>query len=360
MKQHLLLKKKPSNILIISMRYLGDVLLTTPLIKTIKNAYPDSDVDILVYSNTATMLEGNTDINEIITTPPHPKASDYKYLLKKIFRHYDLSIVTQSGDRRFIYGLLSAPTCISVTPPKKEKGWWKRFFLQGWVEADLNKNHTVIEFLKLSDMLGIPSKLDLTPPKSAAFTNPDQFTITDHYAVMHVHPQWKYKRWHNQGWLDIGYHLKKKGLKIILSGGPSEEEKNYIETIYQKMPLGTVNLAGKVSLADLAHIISNAKLFIGPDTGITHLAAATGIPLIALYGPTNPIKWAPWPFDYKKKQNPFDLKDSQHINNIYLIQGQGDCVPCFQEGCDKHRQSHSNCLNTLPSKTIIDTIDLIL
>lgn len=360
MKQHLLLKTKPRNILIISMRYLGDVLLTTPLIKTIKSAYPDSNIDILVYSNTAAMLEGNSDINEVITTPLRPEISDYKYLLKKIFRQYDLSIVTQSGDRRFIYGLLSAPTCISITPPKNEKGWWKRLFLQGWVEADLNKNHTVIEFLKLSDILGLPSKLNLTPPKSANFSNPEQFSITDQYVVIHLHPQWKYKQWHSQGWLEISDYLKKRGLKTILSGGPSEAEKTYIESIYQKMPIGTVNLAGKVPLADLAHIISNAKLFIGPDTGITHLAAATGVPLIALYGPSNPIKWAPWPFGYKKKQNPFNLKGSQQMNNIYLIQGQGDCVPCFQEGCDKHRQSHSNCLNALPSKTIIDTIDLIL
>ena len=47
-------------------------------------------------------------------------------------------------------------------------------------------------------------------------------------------------------------------------------------------------------------IIAQAKLYIGPDTGITHLAAATGIPVIALYGPTNPVKWAPWPSGYKQ------------------------------------------------------------
>ena len=58
---------KPEKILVIAMQYLGDVLLTTALLHSLRQAYPDAQLDVLVYSNTAAMLEGNSDINHIIT-----------------------------------------------------------------------------------------------------------------------------------------------------------------------------------------------------------------------------------------------------------------------------------------------------
>lgn len=360
MKKKFSLKKTPHTILIISMRYLGDVLLTTPLIRTIKTAYPDSNIDVLVYSHTASMLEGNPDINKVITTPQHPKLSNYISLFKKIFRLYNVSIVTQTGDRRFLYGLLSAPIRISFVPSRSEKDWWKRFFFQGWVEFDNIKNHTVLESLKLSSLLNITPRFGLVPPKSNHFIPPTNFNISDSYAVIHVHPQWTYKQWHYQGWIEICNYLHKQGLKIILSGGPGEDEKTYIRHIQKDLPQNTLNLAGKVSLANLSHIISHSKLFIGPDTGITHLAAATGAPVIALFGPSNPVKWAPWPTNYHNNKNPFITIGSQHVNNVFLVQGEGDCVPCYLEGCDKHRLSRSKCLDTLNSTKVIHSIDLAL
>ena len=93
-------------------------------------------------------------------------------------------------------------------------------------------------------------------------------------------------------------------------------------------------------------------MYIGPDTGITHLAAATGILVIALYGPTNPVKWALFPYGYQENVNPFDKKGDQHINNIYFVQGAGDCVPCDLEGCERHQQSRSLCLDTMSSDRV--------
>ena len=87
-------QSKPKKILVIAMRYLGDVLLTTPLIHSLRQAYPDSRLDVLVFSNTAAMLEGNSDINQIITTPNRPKFIDYFQLFRQIFRQYDLVFVT--------------------------------------------------------------------------------------------------------------------------------------------------------------------------------------------------------------------------------------------------------------------------
>jgi heptosyltransferase-3 len=90
---------------------------------------------------------------------------------------------------------------------------------------------------------------------------------------------------------------------------------------------------------------------------VTHLAAATGIPTFALYGPTNPLKWAPWPYGYAEDKTPFAKKGIQQVGNVVLIQSADECVPCHQEGCEQHRQSSSDCLETLNSAVIIDAIE---
>jgi lipopolysaccharide heptosyltransferase III len=362
MKPILTLKSKPNNILIISMRYLGDTLLTTPLIRTIKIAYPDSNIDVLVYQNTASMLTGNPDIREIITTPTKPGWQDLKALVKKLFRRYDLSIVTQTGDRRILYGMLAAPLRIGFVPKRDEKGAWKRYLIQGWVEHSPRQKHTVLEFLDLASILNIPPSYDLVPPKPSSLTPPINFETNQPYAVIHLYPQWAFKQWHRKGWLAVGQHLNEIGLKIILSGGPDQQEAAYIDQIQKDLPADTLNLAGKISLPELGHVISKAKLFIGPDTGITHLASAMGIPVIAIFGPTSPAKWGPWPYLYRSNNDPFHKKGSQHVNNVYLLQGNSDngCVPCQEEGCERHRNSHSQCLDNLSAKEVINAINALI
>ena len=338
------------------MRFLGDVLLTTPLIHSLKQAYPDARIDVLVYRNTAAMLEGNLDIHQIITTPNRPAFADYGHLLRRLFRHYDLAVVTQTGDRPFLYAMLAASFRVAVVPPQNTKGHWKRFFMQRWTEFDDNA-HTVLQHLKLLDLINMPRCFALIPPQvSDTRQLAEQFPfLSDNttYVVLHTHPQWTYKQWTVAAWIEIGHYLSGLGLKLVLSGGPAQEEMDYVAAILRRLPEDTINLAGQLTLAQLAAIIARAKLYIGPDTGITHLAAATGIPVIALFGPTNPVKWAPFPYGYQANVNPFNIKGDQRVNNIYLVQGVGDCVPCDLEGCDRHRLSHSNCLNNISAKKIL-------
>ena len=350
------LQPTPRSILVIAMRYLGDVLLTTPLLHALRQAYPDARLDVLVFRNTAAMLEGNPDINHIITVPNRPKFVDHWRILRQLFRRYDLAVATQAGDRPFLYSLLAAPLRVAVVPQKNTTGWWKRFFVQRWTEFDDDNTHTVLQHLKLLDLIDVPRCFSLIAPQiSDAWRLVEQFPFladTVGYAVLHPHPQWTYKQWTVQGWIEVGQYLKQSGLKLVLSCGPAQEEMDYVAAIQRQLPEDTINLEGKVTLAQLAHIIALAKLYIGPDTGITHLAAATGIPVIALLGPTNPVKWAPWPSAYRQNKNPFYKVGSQQVNNVFLVQGTGECVPCYQEGCDRHRLSHSDCLNRLPAKKI--------
>ncbi len=310
------------------------------------------------------MLEGNPDIRQILTISNRPTLAEHAALLKRIFRRYDLAMALQTSDRAFWYTLLAASIRVNAVPPVQSKTVWKRYFAKAWVEFDDEYTHTVLQNLRLLASLNVPPCYELVPPRihNDDFVQKNQQLLIglDKYAVLHVHPQWTYKRWTDQGWLEIGYYLRQIGLKLVLTGSATVEELDYIAQIACQLPEDTVNLAGKLTLAELTAIIEQAMLYIGPDTGITHLAAATGIPVIALFGPTNPVKWAPWPKGYTQFENPFHKVGDQQVTNVFLVQGQGACVPCYLEGCDRHRQSRSQCLDHLTSQRVKDTINKAL
>ena len=115
-------------------------------------------------------------------------------------------------------------------------------------------------------------------------------------------------------------------------------------------------MIGKLSLAESAFLISRAKYYVGPDTALTHMAAALGTPTVALFGPSNPVKWGPWPKGYEEYRNPYTMKGTQRVNNVVLVQGEGNCVPCMEEGCDRHNASLSDCLQNLPAARVITAI----
>ncbi len=339
------------------MRHLGDVLLSTPLIHSLNQAYPGVKIDLLVYKNTAAILAGNTDIHEIISVSKKPGRTEYLTLIRKIFRKYDLTVVTQTGDRPLIYSIFASATRIAQVPGRHCKGRWKRFLVSGWAEFDDINTHTVIQHLQLMDVLQKPKTYALSPPEPLSPSTPPPFT---NYAVLHPYPLWRYKRWTFEGWKQIIDFLLNHNINVVLSGSPAIEEIEYINRLQQCLPTNVLNLAGKTSLAQLCFLIHHAKLYIGPDTGTTHLASATGKPTIALFGPTNPVKWAPWPYGYSSDINPFKRRGNQRVNNVHLVQGKGDCVPCHLEGCEKHRNSYSLCLDKLPASEVEGILEKII
>ena len=106
--------------------------------------------------------------------------------------------------------------------------------------------------------------------------------------------------------------------------------------------------------------MSRAAIYVGPDTAMTHMAAALGVPTVALSGPTDPIKWGPWPREHDASANPWRRCGSQRSGNVFLLQGAGACVPCNLEGCDRHVASFSDCLQQLTAAQVIAAIESVI
>ena len=355
------MKIKADKILIIATRRLGDVLLVTPLLRSLRKAYPDAQIDMLVYQHTAVILQGNSDYDQLITVAEHPGFKEYIKLFKQIFRRYNLSISTLAGDRPLIYAILAGAKRIAIVPPKRWQDEWKRWLVDAWTELDDDDTHTVIQYLRLADLLEINRCYEVVIPQL-----PDSINKLDKllpfswqrqkFAVLHLAPMWSYKRWTLKGWQELSHYLSNLGLQVVLTGGGGEQESQYIIDVLANMPESVVNLAGKLSFSEVSELIQNSQIFIGPDTAVTHLAAATGVATIALFGPTNPLKWAPWPYQYAFDETPFNFIGTKRVANVVLLQGKGDCVPCHQEGCDRHRNSSSRCLEEIDTTEVIDWV----
>lgn len=345
---------QPKRILVITLRYLGDTLLVTPLISSLKQAYPNADIDVLLPASNAGMLEGNPDIRRLLTVAGKPGGLAFGKLLFSLFRRYDLAISTQAGDRPTLCAAIAGKTSIGFVPGDATKAWLKKALLKRWLVFSSDYGHAVLENLRFCKLLGIAPCYRLTPPQSSTPIP----SITDPYVVLHIMPQWRYKQWHAEGWCELIAFLDRQGFKVVLTGSGSPTELAALREIQQQLPTDVINLAGQLSLAQLSALIGKAALFVGPDTGITHLAAATGTLTFALFGPTDPEKWAPWPCGYGEDKTPFASRGSSQVNNVYLLQGQTEqnCLPCQLEGCDRHRESYSACLDQLSSGRVIDVI----
>jgi heptosyltransferase-3 len=162
-----------------------------------------------------------------------------------------------------------------------------------------------------------------------------------------------YKAWRQEAWIELAGWLQQNGMRIVLTGGNDPTERANVEALQQLMPTGTVNVAGKLGFSEVAYLLSKARAYVGPDTVVTHLAAAVGTPTVALFGPSNPVKWGPWPKGYTKREDPYQMVGTQHAGNVLLLQGQAECVPCMEEGCDRHINSLSRCLQEMSASRVI-------
>jgi len=115
-----------------------------------------------------------------------------------------------------------------------------------------------------------------------------------------------------------------------------------------------IDVSGRLRFAQTADLLRRAALFVGPDTATTHLAAACATPTVALFGPTDPRLWGPMPKNglFQPYERVIAL---QTRDNVALLQEPSlACVPCQEEGCEKHRESYSACLDRMSAERVID------
>ena len=215
--------------------------------------------------------------------------------------------------------------------------------------------HRLEEMLRLADALGIDRVAHLVCPRRRrrrAGLPPAP------YAVVHAAPNFTYKRWTRDGWRALAAGLRDRGLAVLATGGPAAGG-----TRLSRRRLGrrrhVTRVDGALAWPQLTALLAQARVFVGPDTSITHLAAASGCPTVALFGPTDPRLWGPVP---AAGLDPMweAAGTIQRRGNVWLVQNPLPCLPCQNEGCERHLTSYSRCLDELTPAQVLRAVDAAL
>lgn len=280
-------KKRESrykNFLIIDTLRLGDVVMSTPVFKAIKEKYPDSKLSVLVRAKLTAILDGNPHIDEII--PYHGKDDNIlliKNLRKKCF---DICINLCEGKLNNVVYASRIPVRIGYIQRHKYRD---RFFLTDPIRWAGDFEGTMALFLRLLEPLGIfnaNNNMELYLSRQD-IDSVKQFLPNDKIKIV-IHPgsRGSTKRWPYYKEL-TNEIIKKLNAVVILTGDKTET--SLVEKIADNFDSNAVlNLGGKISIKQLVALCSLANVVVGNDTSVLHIARALGVPNITIFGPEDP------------------------------------------------------------------------
>jgi predicted lipopolysaccharide heptosyltransferase III len=357
-------KRPPRTILVTCTRRIGDVLLVTPLVRSLKRQWPDAQIDMLVFRGTEGVLEHNPDLRRVITVAQRARLGERIADAARIWRRYDLACAAVDSDRVLFYTWFAGRKRIGLVNAERVK-WMARVMLHRYALDWQVRDHAVSSSLGLAPLVGVTPCAEVVAPGigadpecrarfDARLDAPPAALPGQPLVVLHPYPMYRYKQWTLEGWAAMIRWLRAQGFAVALSGGPAQAERAYADELAAAAGEPVLNFVGELTLGETAELVRRSKLFIGPDTGSTHVAAACCVPTIALFGPSDPVRWAPWPCGWPAgPEQPWPRRGSGRRSNVYLLQGEGDCVPCRGEGCDRHKESTSACLTGLPVRRVI-------
>lgn len=334
------LKKKSSNyvlhpstinrILIIQLDRIGDTVMSIPVYSNLKRTFPHAQLTALVRPISSQLIKYNNNLYEIICHDPPWWSSSrgvYKYFnfikeyikLFKILRRkkFDVSIELR-GDLRHILLYSFLPGCRYRIGYSRSGG---EYLLTRHLDYNpsihqIMKNLDLLKFLgihkptksfNISTIKGVENSLNIAFSKYRIDNNSDKVVV--HPGASKILMQWPTERFAKLiDWLNNSF-----GFDVILVG--SREEKELCQRILtQTTTYKPIIMAGNLTLIELTMLLKRARLFIGNDSGPMHIADAIGVPIVALFGPSNPLTFGPVSSNAETIFNKFPCCPCEHVN----------------------------------------------
>jgi heptosyltransferase I len=289
-------------ILVIRLGALGDVVRTRWAFAGVRALYPSARIDWLVEDRAAAGLVALPGLSEQVVVPRrrlrarHPwvaLATLREFARELRARRYDLSVdfhgVFRSG---FLAWSAGIPVRVGYAAPIAKE--WSHWFATLRAPAPrhvsrFQRNAALVRFLG-GEVPAQPDVLALDPALAQRFELPRGF------ALIHpgTSPKTSYKRWGAERFGEVAHGLRKfAGIETLVAYGPVPGEREAAQAVVDRAN-GAAALAPQTeSLAELLALMTRARLFIGCDSGPMHLAALAGTPVVAIFGPTDPIENAP-------------------------------------------------------------------
>ena len=288
-------------ILLVQLADIGDLVLTTPAIAALREAHPQAQIDLLASARALPLVPDDL-VDRLIPFVRGPGSASREFFtwpnlrtlvaLRK--RQYDTLIVFHHFSLRagvFKFWLLAKASGAGTIIGLKNQNIG---FLTNWVEdGGFGARHQAQYWLDLVALLGACGKPRPAMVKRKAMPRLAAAKGDKPRVVMHTGSGGysQARRWSPEGFATVANELQQEhGAEIVLVGQPEDDARLVATRLISK----PINLVGATSLPQLADVIAGADLFIGADSGVMHIAAATGTPVVSLFGPSNPAAWRPW------------------------------------------------------------------
>jgi heptosyltransferase II len=340
------------NILVINLMHIGDLLLVTPVLRTLRANYPEARISLLADKKLADLVQYNKHIDECLLIDKKGKDDHiFSFLLfiQKLRRKkYDLVINLHRNER--------ASALAAFSGAKRIVGYSKPGFSLLFDKVMPNtkavKHQIHSHFDVLREAAGV-TKIDdggiemWLPPQAEQKADKlweQSFTAGKKVVALNIGASWKTKRWLDSYFAETADRLVEKGYGIAFFGGPSD--KALVEETMAQMR-HRVNdsvrvFTGRVSLAELAALLKKCVLFITTDSGPMHVGVAQNVPIVTMFGSS------PVPGFY-----PYDAKD-------ILIKTPEKCHPCGIHECPRPGKDNMACMKRIPVDVVMEYAEKLL
>lgn len=334
------------NILVNALVNLGDVVLTTSALALIKKNFPDTKITMLVKPVVADAVIDNPVVDDVLVLDYRAKENSFgkmRDLVREIRRrNFDLAI---SFDRKLRPALITFLARIPrrVCPSKVFDDNRSRVTLLYTdvveISHDLNRTlqaETYQEIVrKFFNITGHETPRFPKKNSPAADELLNRLPRAKFKIALCVKGTFPLKTWSKKNFAEVVRELKKiYDAAFFIVGAPNDRA--YAEEVISEIGGGVENFCGETSLTDLAEIFRRSDLFITVDTGATHIAATTGVKMIAMYGCTSPDRWHPI--------NP----------NAVALTSREDCCPCTFRAEECPTYPKPKCLANVTPAQVID------
>lgn len=302
------------SILVIRTAYLGDVMMAVPLLKPLRERFPGARISFLTSSGAATLLDHNPHVDEVLTYDPFwfhpscPKSGYLDYLRMMRGRRFDLVIETRADLREIM--MLVAPLKATRKVSYAAGGG-------GWLLTDMvpykGPIHRVDYHLDIARYLGarvdgIDWGVYLTADEQRDI---DALLasngIKGPFVAVHPGSRVPLKCWPTERFSAVCDHLvRDHGITVVLVG--SKAEQPVVDGVMESMKEQPTSLAGKLTLRQLAGVLSKASLLVCNDSAPMHIAAAMKTPVVAIFGPSKAIETAPYATRHQVAQGDFPCR----------------------------------------------------
>lgn len=327
-------------VLVIQTAFLGDVVLTTPLFRALKELWPASHLAALVIPETAPVLERLSALDEIII---HDKRAGGLGELGRVMgevraKKFDVVVSPHRSARSSLIARTSgAPRRVGYRESALSFLYTERI-------ARPADRHETERILALAEAMG-SSHGDRRPTLAVA---DDERAAArgaagnERYVVMSPSSVWPTKRWMPEGFAAVSDYLAGRGYGVVITGGPGEEEE--AAAVAAAMEAPAVNLAAKTTTRELAALVAEAALLVANDSAPVHLASAFDTPTVAVFGATVPAQgFAP-------------LASRSAVAEVPEL----SCRPCGAHGGRRCPKKHFRCMVDLSPADVVSAVDAVL